>query len=107
MALSIRPVHWVEMTTLPSVPQPSLYATELRNLSYRKIALAVARQLMGPTADFAGDHTIFKPIHKGGQTHEHQDEAEHARFHGAWKSTLEDLFPLRIGARRIMQIGAE
>jgi hypothetical protein len=62
-------------TTLPSVLQPSLYATELRKLSYRKTALAVARQLMGPQAAFAGDHTIFKPVHKGGPTPWHQDEA--------------------------------
>lgn len=62
-------------TTLPSVLQPSLYATELRNLSYRTTALAIARQLLGPEADFAGDHTIFKPVHKGGPTPWHQDEA--------------------------------
>jgi Phytanoyl-CoA dioxygenase (PhyH) len=62
-------------TTLPSVLQPSLYATELRKLPYRKTALAIARQLLGPHASFAGDHTIFKPIHKGGPTPWHQDEA--------------------------------
>src|SRR6266478_9903309 len=54
-----------EDTTLPSVLQNSLYATELRKLSYRKTALALARQLLGPQAAFAGDHTIFKPVHKG------------------------------------------
>jgi hypothetical protein len=62
-------------TTLPSVLQPSLYATELRKLSYRKTALAAARQLLGPQAVFAGDHTILKPIRKGGPTPWHQDEA--------------------------------
>ena len=62
-------------TVLPSVLQPSLYATELRKLSYRKTALAIARQLLGRQAAFAGDHTIFKPIHKGGPTPWHQDEA--------------------------------
>src|SRR6202051_2067110 len=41
-----------EETTLPSVLQPSLYSTELRKLSYRKTALAVAKQLLGPQADF-------------------------------------------------------
>jgi len=64
-----------EETTLPSVLQPSLYATELRKLSYRKTALAIARQLLGAQAGFAGDHTIFKPVHKGGPTPWHQDEA--------------------------------
>jgi len=62
-------------TVLPSVLQPSLYATELRKLSYRKTALAIARQLLGRQAAFAGDHTIFKPVHKGGPTPWHQDEA--------------------------------
>jgi Phytanoyl-CoA dioxygenase (PhyH) len=62
-------------TTLPSVLQPSLYATELRKLPYRKTALAIARQLLGRDATFAGDHTIFKPVHKGGPTPWHQDEA--------------------------------
>jgi hypothetical protein len=64
-----------EDTTLPSVLQPSLYSTDLRKLSYRKTALAIARQLLGPQAAFAGDHTIFKPVHKGGPTPWHQDEA--------------------------------
>jgi Phytanoyl-CoA dioxygenase (PhyH) len=64
-----------EGTVLPTVLQPSLYATELRKLSYRKTALDVARQLLGPQAAFSGDHTIFKPIHKGGATPWHQDEA--------------------------------
>ncbi len=62
-------------TVLPTVLQPSLYATELRKLSYRKTALGVARQLLGPQAAFVGDHTIFKPVHKGGPTPWHQDEA--------------------------------
>ena len=62
-------------TVLPSVLQPSLYATELRKLSYRKTALAIARQLLGPQVAFAGDHTILKPVHNGGPTPWHQDEA--------------------------------
>jgi hypothetical protein len=64
-----------EDTVLPTVLQPSLYAKELRKLSYRKTALEIARQLLGPQAAFAGDHTIFKPVHKGGATPWHQDEA--------------------------------
>jgi hypothetical protein len=62
-------------TVLPTVLQPSLYATELRKLSYRKTAIAIAKQLLGAQAAFAGDHTIFKPVHKGGPTPWHQDEA--------------------------------
>ena len=62
-------------TVLPTVLQPSLYAAELRKWPYRKTAIAVARQLLGPQAAFSGDHTIFKPVHKGGPTPWHQDEA--------------------------------
>jgi Phytanoyl-CoA dioxygenase (PhyH) len=62
-------------TTLPTVLQPSMYATELRRMPYRKTAVAIARQLLGRQAVFAGDHTIFKPIHNGGPTPWHQDEA--------------------------------
>lgn len=60
---------------LPSVLQPSMYATELKRLSYRNTALAISRQLLGPDASFAGDHTIFKPSRIGGRTPWHQDEA--------------------------------
>src|SRR5258708_6866211 len=61
--------------TSPSVLQPSMYARELRKLSYRKMALATARQLLGSDAEFAGDHAIFKPSHRGHPTPCHQDEA--------------------------------
>ena len=61
--------------TLPSVLQPSLYATELRKLPYRRTALAIAKQLLGNEAAFAGDHTILKPKVRGGRTPWHQDEA--------------------------------
>jgi ectoine hydroxylase-related dioxygenase (phytanoyl-CoA dioxygenase family) len=61
--------------TSPSVLQPSMYATELRKLSYRKAALATARQLLGADAEFAGDHAIFKPSQRGHPTPWHQDEA--------------------------------
>jgi hypothetical protein len=64
-----------EDAPLPSVLQPSLYATELRRLSYRTTAVAVAQQLLGEQAAFAGDHTIFKPSYIGGKTPWHQDEA--------------------------------
>jgi hypothetical protein len=62
-------------TISPSILQPSMYARELRALSYRKTALAIARQLLGPKAEFAGDHAIFKPRFRGHPTPWHQDEA--------------------------------
>lgn len=59
----------------PSILQPSMYAPALREFPYRRTALAIARQLIGPRAEFAGDHAIFKPSHIGGPTPWHQDEA--------------------------------
>ncbi len=58
----------------PQFLQPSLYASELRNLSFRSTALAIAKQLLGPHAAFAGDHAILKPARNGGITPWHQDE---------------------------------
>jgi ectoine hydroxylase-related dioxygenase (phytanoyl-CoA dioxygenase family) len=59
----------------PQILQPSLYSIELRALSYRPVALAIAKQLLGPDATFAGDQAILKPIRTGGPTPWHQDEA--------------------------------
>jgi Phytanoyl-CoA dioxygenase (PhyH) len=61
--------------TSPQILKPSLYAKKLRGFSYRKTGLAVARQLIGPTAAFVGDVAIFKPRETGGRTPWHQDEA--------------------------------
>jgi hypothetical protein len=59
----------------PQMLSPSLYATELRKLSYRKTALLTAKQLLGPEASFSGDQAIFKPRRNGAETPWHQDEA--------------------------------
>jgi Phytanoyl-CoA dioxygenase (PhyH) len=61
--------------TSPQVLKPSLYAEELRQFSYRKLGLEIARQLIGPTASLAGDVAVFKPSYRGGATPWHQDEA--------------------------------
>ena len=59
----------------PQLLRPSLYANELRKLSYRKTALEWSRQLLGPEANFVGDLAVFKPSRTGGATPWHQDEA--------------------------------
>jgi hypothetical protein len=61
--------------TLPTVLQPSLYEPALRQLAIRKMGLDIAKQLLGATADFCGDHTIYKPSRRGAVTPWHQDEA--------------------------------
>jgi hypothetical protein len=64
----------VEGTT-PQLYRPSLYAPELAKWSYRKVGLAIAKQLLGPDAALSGDNCILKPCRIGGPTPWHQDEA--------------------------------
>jgi len=59
----------------PQILSPSFYARELRRLSFRPRALAIARQLLGSDACFAGDHAVLKPAGLGAATPWHQDEA--------------------------------
>lgn len=61
--------------TLPQILNPSAYAPELKEGLYRVNALAIARQLLGPTAEPRGEHAIFKPARTGAETPWHQDEA--------------------------------
>lgn len=59
----------------PQLFRPSLYAKELSVWPYRKIGLAIARQLLGSEATLAADNAVFKPARIGGRTPWHQDEA--------------------------------
>jgi hypothetical protein len=43
--------------------------------SYRKVGLAIAKQLLGPDATLSGDNCVLKPCRIGGPTPWHQDEA--------------------------------
>jgi ectoine hydroxylase-related dioxygenase (phytanoyl-CoA dioxygenase family) len=60
---------------LPQILSPAKYAPELKEGLFRVNALAIARQLLGPNAQYHGDHAIFKPAHTGASTPWHQDEA--------------------------------
>jgi ectoine hydroxylase-related dioxygenase (phytanoyl-CoA dioxygenase family) len=51
------------------------YAPQLHKTEYFRNALAIARQVLGPDANFAFDHAIFKPSSHGAETPWHQDEA--------------------------------
>jgi hypothetical protein len=64
----------VEGTT-PQLYRPSLYAPQLAKWSYRKVGLAIAKQLLGPDAALSGDNCVLKPCRIGGPTPWHQDEA--------------------------------
>ena len=65
----------VDEGVTPQLFRPSLYAPELSKWPYRQIALAIARQLIGPDATLAGDNSVYKPSRIGGRTPWHQDEA--------------------------------
>ena len=60
---------------LPQILNPAKYAPELADTLFRANALAVARQLLGPEADYHGEHAILKPPAIGAATPWHQDEA--------------------------------
>lgn len=60
---------------LPQILSPSRYAPELLDTTYRRNALAISRQLLGPDAIAQGDHAILKPAFHGAPTPWHQDEA--------------------------------
>ncbi|HEV2474676.1 MAG TPA: phytanoyl-CoA dioxygenase family protein [Chthonomonadales bacterium] len=64
-----------EEAVLPQILGPARYAPELREGRYLAAALQVATQLLGPEAQFTGDHAIFKPALTGAATPWHQDEA--------------------------------
>jgi hypothetical protein len=60
---------------LPTIINPVNYAPELRALQYRRNAVAMARQLLGPSVTPAFEHAILKPPRRGAATPWHQDEA--------------------------------
>lgn len=60
---------------LPQILNPSKYAPELLATRFQANALAIAKQLLGPTANAGGDHAILKPPHTPAATPWHQDEA--------------------------------
>ncbi|MBI2302690.1 MAG: phytanoyl-CoA dioxygenase family protein [Armatimonadetes bacterium] len=64
-----------DVEVLPQILGPSRYAPELAQSLYRANAVEIARQLLGPEANYAGEHAILKPARFGAATPWHQDEA--------------------------------
>jgi ectoine hydroxylase-related dioxygenase (phytanoyl-CoA dioxygenase family) len=60
---------------LPQIVNPERYAPELLETQAMRNATAIARQLLGPDAEPAGNHAIMKPPRHGAPTPWHQDEA--------------------------------
>jgi hypothetical protein len=64
-----------QKAVLPQILNPSKYAPELAHTVYRANAASIAKQLLGPTAEYRGDHAIRKAAHSQAPTPWHQDEA--------------------------------
>jgi ectoine hydroxylase-related dioxygenase (phytanoyl-CoA dioxygenase family) len=60
---------------LPQIVNPERYAPELLETAAMRNATTIARQLLGPDAEPAGNHAIMKPPRHGAETPWHQDEA--------------------------------
>lgn len=59
----------------PQIVNPSLYAPALLRTPHFRQVHAIARQLLGASAEFSFDHSILKPAGKAAITPWHQDEA--------------------------------
>jgi ectoine hydroxylase-related dioxygenase (phytanoyl-CoA dioxygenase family) len=60
---------------LPQIVNPIEFAPELRETEFRRAALEIARQLLGPETEPWFEHAILKPAGYGAPTPWHQDEA--------------------------------
>jgi hypothetical protein len=60
---------------LPQLLEPSRYEPSLKTSAFRSNALAIARQLLGPSAELVFEHAMLKPARTGAETPWHQDEA--------------------------------
>jgi ectoine hydroxylase-related dioxygenase (phytanoyl-CoA dioxygenase family) len=61
--------------TLPQLLDPSRHEPALKATIFRANAQALARQLLGPSAELVFEHAMLKPARIGGETPWHQDEA--------------------------------
>jgi hypothetical protein len=59
----------------PQILNPRSFAPEIAETTYHKVAMEVARQLLGDNARLKVDLSFFKPPHIGSDTAWHQDES--------------------------------
>jgi len=60
---------------LPQLLEPSQYEPSLKKAVFRINALAIAKQLLGPSAELVFEHAMLKPAKIGAATPWHQDAA--------------------------------
>lgn len=68
-----------EKPCVPQILMPSLYEPALRTSALHERCLSIARQLIGPAAEFHFDHAITKPAQGGPPTPWHQDMSFYTR----------------------------
>jgi hypothetical protein len=88
----------------PQFIKPSIFAPELLHTEYFENLFTVARQLLGPDAEFSFDHSILKPARSAAATPWHQDEVHHPNAHLHYRQVsfwmpLQDT-PLEAGCMR-------
>ena len=66
--------------SVPQMLDPSRYEPALRDTLFRRNAHAIAKQLLGSTAELVFEHAMMKPAQTGGETPWHQDYAFYPRF---------------------------
>jgi hypothetical protein len=59
----------------PQILRPSNYAPSLKKTTFHRLANEMAREVLGPGAEFSADMALFKPPGSGAATPWHQDEA--------------------------------
>jgi ectoine hydroxylase-related dioxygenase (phytanoyl-CoA dioxygenase family) len=65
---------------LPQLLNPSRYVRALRKTTFRANAHAIAKQLLGRSAELVFEHAMLKPAGTGGETPWHQDEAFYRKY---------------------------
>jgi Phytanoyl-CoA dioxygenase (PhyH) len=68
-----------EQPQLPQILMPSAYEPSLRTSRLHARCLAIAKELLGPTAEFNFDHAMTKPAGGGKPTPWHQDKSFYTR----------------------------
>jgi Phytanoyl-CoA dioxygenase (PhyH) len=74
------PDNLADNAVSPQLLSPSDYEPELKNTVFRRNAEAMARQLLGPSAELVYEHAMLKPAKTGSPTPWHQDEAFFPKF---------------------------
>lgn len=71
--------HDDALVRIPQILMPSIYEPALRETQIYRNCFGIAKQLLGPSAEFVFDHAMTKPANGGPPTPWHQDKAFYTR----------------------------